>query len=254
MPATAIESAAVSAMTERPALPYEQYGHEITHPEWIQLMIHYYRGEMTRATIWRQRLDVTTNWAVAATAAMLTFILGNRTMPHVSILLPVALVFIMLHIEARRYRFYDIWRSRLRIIERGLIAPALWRETAVRELDHEADWRRMLAEDLHEAHFHMPYSEAFGRRLQRNYVWLLLLNYIAWLLKLAICPANATCLRDMIAQAGMGPAAGEIVIAAATVLVVVCFILGPLLTRHRHARGEARPYQPGRDMERWGVV
>lgn len=239
-------------MSEQP--PYEQYSHEITHAEWVQLMIHFYRGEMNRATVWRQRLDVTTNWAVAATAAMLTFILGSSAMPHLAILLSVALVFIMLHIEARRYLYYDIWRSRLRMIERGVIAPALWRDSAERELEHETDWRRILAEDLHAAHFHMPYAEAFGRRLQRNYVWLLLLNYGAWLLKLSICPDMANCPADLARQAAVGALPGSAVILIGTLLMIFFVLLGPLLTRHRHARGEARPYEPGRDMERWGIV
>jgi uncharacterized membrane protein len=234
--------------------PYEHYGNEISHTEWIQLMIHFYRGEMNRATMWRQRLDVTTNWAVAATAAMLTFILGNPAMPHPSILLPVALIFIMLHIEARRYLYYDIWRSRLRMIERGVIGPALWKSAAQRELDHEPEWRRILAEDLREAHFHMPYAEAFGRRLQRNYVWLLLLNYGAWMLKLCICPGVAHCTSQLFTQAAVGPVRGEVVVLVATAGMVFFIALGPWLTRHRHARGEARRYEPGRDMDRWGVV
>jgi uncharacterized membrane protein len=235
-------------------LPYEQYGHEFTHAEWMQLMIHYYRGEMNRATIWRQRLDVTTNWAVAASAAMMTFILGNPAVPHTAILLPVALIFIMLHMEARRYMYYDIWRSRLRVLERGLIAPALWRDSARREIEHEADWRRILAEDMHRARFHMPYSEAFGRRLQRNYIWLLLLNYSAWLLKLATCPEATVRPAELISHAAAGPVSGWVVVIVATSLLILCCLLGPVLTRHRHARGEALPYAPDGDMERWGIV
>jgi len=235
-------------------LPYEHYGHEFTHGEWMQLMIHYYRGEMNRATIWRQRLDVTTNWAVAASAAMLTFILDSTMMPHVSVLLPVAILFIMLNIEARRYLYYDLWRSRLRILERGLIAPALWREVAQREIEHEADWRRTLAEDMHRAQFHMPYSEAFGRRLQRNYIWLLLLSYGAWLLKLAICPKTITSAYEIVDRAAIGTVPGPVVMVVATAALVFCFLLGPLLTRRRKARGEARPYKRGERTDRWGIV
>jgi len=241
-------------MSDDHQVSYEQFGHELSHAEWIQLMIHFYRGEMTRATAWRQRLDVTTNWAVAATAAMLTFILGNEALPHGALLLPVAVALVMLHLEARRYLYYDLWRARLRMIERGLMAPALWRDAARRELDHEADWRRLLAEDLHAAHFHMPYYEAFGRRLARNYTWLLLLDYAGWLLKLGIEPRAASSLGEFVARAGAGPLSGEIVLTAVTALLVFSFCLGPLLTRHRHARGEAHRYVPGGDSDRWGVV
>ncbi|MEI6503322.1 MAG: DUF2270 domain-containing protein [Armatimonadota bacterium] len=235
-------------------LPYEQYGHEFTHTEWMQLMIHYYRGEMGRATVWRQRLDATTNWAVAATAAMLTFILGSAAVPDETILLSVALVLIMLHIEARRYLYYDIWRSRLRMLERGLIAPALWKDSARRELEHEHHWRRLLADDLHRAHFHMPYSEAFGRRLRRNYIWLLGLDYLAWLLKLAIWPVPAQSLGQFLSHAQTGSLSGAAVVALGTGALLLLALLGPLLTRHRHARGETEPYSPTEDGDRWGVV
>lgn len=235
-------------------LSYEQYGHEFTHAEWIQLMIHYYRGEMGRATVWRQRLDATTNWAVAATAAMLTFILGSAAVPDETILLSVALVLIMLHIEARRYLYYDIWRSRLRVLERGLIAPALWKDAARRELEHERDWRRLLAEDLHRARFHMPYSEAFGRRLRRNYIWLLCLDYFAWILKLGIWPSPAHSLGELLEHARIAGLPGVVVVASATGALVVFAVLGPLLTRRRHARGEACAYSSEEDGDRWGVV
>lgn len=235
-------------------VPYEQYAHEITHAEWMQLMIHFYRGEMHRASLWRQRLDVTTNWAVATTAAMLTFTLGNGQVPHGAIILSVLVTLIMLHLEARRYMYYDLWRARLRMIERGLIAPALWRGSAERELEHESDWRRLLADDLREPRFHMPYSEAFGRRLQRNYIWLLVLNYCGWLLKLALAPEKAHSLSEAVGHAAAGPLPGATVLAIVTIGLVFLMVLGRVTTRHRHARGEARPYQPPTDTERWGIV
>lgn len=241
-------------MDDDPKLSYEEYGHAFTHGEWMQLMIHYYRGEMNRATVWRQRLDVTTNWAVAASAAMMTFMLGSASVPHTAILLPVALNLIMLNIEARRYLYYDLWRSRLRMLERGLIAPALWRPVAQREIEHEADWRRKLAEDMYRARFHMPFAEAWGRRLQRNYTWLMLLCYVAWILKLATCPDPATCPGDLLTHAAIGALPGWAVLAIGTLLIITSFALGPILTRHRRARGEALPFQNEDESERWGIV
>lgn len=241
-------------LDDDPQVPYEEYGHECTHAEWMQLIIHFYRGEMNRATVWRQRLDVTTNWAMAATAGMLTYVLSDPCAPHTAILLAVGVIFIMLHIEARRYMYYDLWRSRLRVIERSLIAPALWKESAQRELQHEATWRRMLAEDLHRARFHLPYSEAFGRRLQRNYVWLLLLAYGGWALKLGIWPSPARGFGDFLSHAGVAGISGTVVFIAATLFLVLMFLLGNFLTRHRHARGEAQPYRAPEEGDRWGIV
>lgn len=235
-------------------IPYEQYGHEFTHPEWTQLMIHFYRGEMSRATVWRQRLDVTTNWAVAATAGLLTFVLGSAVAPDETILLAVGLGLIMLHIEARRYMYYDIWRSRLRILERGFIAPALWKQAAQRELDHETLWRRLLAEDLHRARFHMPYSEAFGRRLSRVYIWLLALDFGAWLLKLGIWPVPAHSFSQLLSHARTAGIPGLAVVSAGAALLLFFVVIGPVLTRRRRARGEAEAYEYEPDGDRWGVV
>ena len=36
-------------------------------------MVHFFRAEVHRANIWRQRLDTTTNWAVVTTGAAISF-------------------------------------------------------------------------------------------------------------------------------------------------------------------------------------
>jgi hypothetical protein len=44
--------------------------------EAITVLVHYYRGELTRMISWRDRLDRTTNWAIGALAAMLSHLAG----------------------------------------------------------------------------------------------------------------------------------------------------------------------------------
>lgn len=43
---------------------FEDY--PLTRQESISAMVHFYRGEMYRSQIWRQRLDTTTNWAAGS--------------------------------------------------------------------------------------------------------------------------------------------------------------------------------------------
>ena len=38
----------------------------IYDPGYVNAMSHFYRGEMGRIMVWRQRLDVTTNWAITS--------------------------------------------------------------------------------------------------------------------------------------------------------------------------------------------
>ena len=75
-------------------------------------MAHLYRGEIHRMKLWRERLDRTSNWAVTLIAAILTYAFTGTSRSHYLILIGVVMVVVLLIIEARRYRGYDLWRSR----------------------------------------------------------------------------------------------------------------------------------------------
>src|SRR5207249_1927022 len=87
-------------------------------------MVHLYRAEAAKAEAARRRLDTTTNWAVVTTAAGISFALGDQDPErHAVILLISLLVTFFLVIEARRYRYYDIWQTRARLMEAEFFAP-----------------------------------------------------------------------------------------------------------------------------------
>jgi len=82
-------------------------------------MVHFYRGEVQRSNTWRNRLDTTTNWAVLSAGAMLSFAFSSPASPHFVIPIDSILVAVFLLMEARRYRYYEIWASRGRVLEMG---------------------------------------------------------------------------------------------------------------------------------------
>ena len=84
---------------------------------------------------------------------------ANSPLPLVLVAL-MSLVF--LSIEARRYRYFDIWRTRVRIMETGMFAPIL-RGEGVRI---ESGWNLELARDYENLRFHISFFEAAGRRLR----------------------------------------------------------------------------------------
>lgn len=84
--------------------------------EFVNALSHYYRGEMSRMMSWRDRLDRTTNWAIGAVAAMLSVSLSSPEAHHGVLLFAMVLVFLLLAIESRRYRFFHVYRSRVRLI------------------------------------------------------------------------------------------------------------------------------------------
>jgi Predicted integral membrane protein len=79
----------------------------IYDPGYVNAMSHFYRGELGRIMVWRQRLDMTTNWAITSSTAIITIAFSTRGVPHIIFFFNLAIVAVLLWIEARRYRFYD---------------------------------------------------------------------------------------------------------------------------------------------------
>jgi len=131
--------------------------------EFNTAMIHFYRGEVQRSNTWRNRLDTTTNWAVITAGATLSFVFSSPNNPHFVIPINSILVAIFLLMEARRYRYYEIWSSRVRILETGYFATILtpenrpadeaWAEHLAAEQDAAQvdvdDLIELLCRDLH---------------------------------------------------------------------------------------------------------
>src|ERR1043165_6732554 len=93
--------------------------------EFVNSLAHYYRGEMSRMMSWRDRLDRTTNWAITGVGAMLSVSLSSSNTHHGVLLFAMVLIFLLLSIESRRYRFFHVYRSRVRLIERNYYARIL---------------------------------------------------------------------------------------------------------------------------------
>ena len=147
----------------------------------ITAIAHFYRGELTRMVAWRDRLDHTTNWAIAASAAMLSVTLSAPDSHHAVILCCMAVVFLLLLIEARRFRYYDVSRYRVRLLERNYHARLFRPESETRP----ADWKQRLHEDLRTPTFQHTLLEAMCNRLRRNYLWIYLTLFVAWWLKVS---------------------------------------------------------------------
>jgi uncharacterized membrane protein len=193
----------------------------LTPSEFNTAMVHLYRGEVGRANTWRMRLDGTTNWAVLTTLTTLSFGFSSATNTHVMILINSLLIFYFMYIEARRYMFYDLWRTRVRLMETEFFAEML---TPEREEDLE-NWRQILANDLLHPRFSITLWEALGRRLRRNYIWLFAVLVISWVVKIVIHPATPSSLGELYARAAIGPIPAWLVLLAGVVFNAFVFAL-----------------------------
>lgn len=169
--------------------------------EYITALVHFYRGELDRATQWRLRLDNTTNWAIFSVMGLITFSLGESSHSHVGIVAGMVLVFTFLGIEARRFRFFDVWRSRVHMLEENFFGPIFRRD-----LHSPVDkWGSLVAEDLLHPRFKITYHQALRARLLRNYVVLFVLLLMSWVLKLLMHPVAVEGNYPFLDRMDLGP-------------------------------------------------
>lgn len=160
-----------------------------------------YRAEMNRMSVWRQRLDITSNWAIIIATALTTFTLGSAEVPHYTLLLGLVLVLISIVLEGRRYRHLHHSKWRLYLLESGFFADIIQPPT---QHDPRPDWRRLLATDLRHTDFSLSWLTAMRLRLRRNY--LLVIGFIAavWIAKLFIHPSRAASLSELYSRMHIG--------------------------------------------------
>jgi uncharacterized membrane protein len=208
-------------------------------PEFVNTLAHYYRGEMARMMSWRDRIDRTTNWAITVVAAMLSVSLSTPSAHHGVLLFAMLLVFLLLSIESRRYRFFHVYRSRVRLLERNYYA----RVFSPQEMTDPVHWMSQLGEDLRSPHFSITQNQALARRLRRNYIWIFLILLLAWLLKITTAVLQPDAGRahfvhstsELFQNAAIGYVPGWVVVAA--VLILYGWMIYLTLT-HREAAGE----------------
>ena len=149
---------------------------------YVTAMTHFYRAEVGRIMAWRARLDVTMTWAVTTTTSIVTVAFTFPQLPHIIFFFNLAIVWMMLWIEARRYRFYDAFRARVRMIEAHFLVPIVVQNTQMLQ----GEWKKLVCEDLLLPSFKITVLEAVGRRMKRNYVFIFIIILIAWILKVIL--------------------------------------------------------------------
>src|SRR5436305_14310663 len=100
--------------------------HRLQHtfnPAEMGAIAHLYRGEVYRSTIWRTRLDNTTNWAIVTMGIALSTTFSSPEASPLPLLLVGLLIAVFLGMEARRYRYFNVWGGRARWLEVNFYGP-----------------------------------------------------------------------------------------------------------------------------------
>jgi uncharacterized membrane protein len=208
----------------------------------IGALAHLYRGELYRSTVWRTRLDATTNWAVVSTGLALSLTFSDASASPLPLVLVGLLVAVFLHTEARRYRFFDFWRVRAHILETQFFGPIL----LGRGVQVGNGWNEVLYEDYQRPRLHIAYPDALGRRLRRNYGWIFAIQAVSYAGKLLIHPEPIASFDQLWARATIGPVPGQIVLLAGVAFHASWMAVAVLTLKSGRGRGQSRAL-PERD-------
>lgn len=156
----------------------------LTRSEYVAAMVHFYRGELQRTLEWRVRMDTTTHWALIATVGILTFSFSYPVYGQETLITGMYANLMFLVHESRRFRFFDMWRSRLRMIEENFYGPILRRDLHS-PIEH---WGQRVASDLLHPKFKITRRQAMRARLRRNYGYLFIFLFLAWIGRAVVLP------------------------------------------------------------------
>ncbi|HWV37913.1 MAG TPA: DUF2270 domain-containing protein [Vulgatibacter sp.] len=205
------------------------------------LIIHFYRAEVARSTQWRDRLDTTSNWAITATVAVISFSFTSRDAPHFTLLVGAGAVFMFLWIEARRYRYYDIWARRVALVEHGYLLPLSRREPV------SIDFYAALAAEFSKPQLRISGLESLAFRLRRTYSFIFAGLLGAWVLKLDVDPVPAVTVVETLERARIGVIPAAVLWTVWLAMVLGFLWLMILGARLRLPPTELRaPTRPGR--------
>lgn len=182
----------------------------IVGPAEIGALAHLYRAEVFRSTAWRQRLDMTTNWAVVSTGIAFSVSFASETASPLPIVLVGLLTVMFLLLEARRYRYFSVWKFRARMIELANYVPMLRGQGAGIPLDRGT----ALSDDYERPRHRISTLRALGRRIRRNYSWIFVVQGVGYFSKIAIHPSDASSWEEFVYRAHIGHVPGWVALLA----------------------------------------
>ena len=227
--------------TDRPAKAERSSLPSLSPAVMVQLL----RGELGRSDTWRTRLDTTTNWALTVSAAVLSVSFADPRMPHGVLVIGIWMVISFLMIEARRYRYYDLWIHRVRLMEDGYFAPM------IRGEPHDPDAMRELAHALARPQLRLTLASAVGTRINRTYGPMLAVLVLTWFVKVHRHPKPATTFESFFRNAAVGFVSGEVMTVIMTVFALAVLVVVLFAMIARQPLGEMRSRPRSQRMAVW---
>ncbi len=223
----------------------EQFVEHQDSSDFTTVVTHMYRAEVQRSYNWRRRLDRTTEWSIVILSALTTWIFSVPDRRHELLLSVLIFMSVLMSIESRRYRYYNVWLSRIKTLEENFLAKTLSPEKEV----STREWMETLADDLRNPTFKIPLWIAISHRMRRVYFWLFSLTVMLWIGKLAIHPSTADSLGEMVSRASIMTMPGYLVVVLIILFLIVCGIMA-IYGSHHEIKG-VKIVEESKTDEKW---
>ena len=142
---------------------------------------------------------------------------------------------LFLWIEARRYRYFELWSLRVRILEKHYFSRLLKGEDSD---DSESRWPKELAKTLETQVFPITIREAFGRRYRSVYVWLQGVLAVSWIAHVWRFPEPVEHWSELWDRSLVGQVDLSLALVVGILFQLTLFVFGVLTSQMRDARGE----------------
>lgn len=185
------------------------------HSDIVTIFTHFYRAEVERVVTWRTRFDAPSYWAVTVMAGLLVITFSGFDTPHYILIIGMVTMLLFALIEAHRYRTYDIWRSRVRLLQENFFATAF---DPAEDFENQ-HWREILSEDLRRPALKITFWHALGSRLIRIYLPLLVVLLAAWISRITVFTPE----QHWVDSASVAQISGIYVLLTITILYALVF-------------------------------
>lgn len=212
---------------------------DATSPTYVATLTHFYRGELGRIMEWRRRFDATANWAIIGTGSLFAFAVRHADMLNQAMVINLSILGFFAFLEARRYRFYDAFRARVRMLEVHFIAPTL---IGGDRRPLEGTWRPHLIEDLITPSFKCSFAFALGRRFRHIYGALHVFVLVGWG---ALVSFEAESVLDWMSRFEIGPLSGWLILSLVFLYIATLSLVIVRSGALRAKSGEVRRYRRG---------
>lgn len=135
-----------------------------------QVVAHLYRGEMNRLTVYRQRLDTTTNWAISLESVILVIYIDQQ-IGFDFIFFPLIILLFLSFLEARRYRYFFTSAKRVQYLEVEYFGKQIFQKQQSIEI-------MTFIDNLMDVRLLIGLRQAWMIRFYRNYIWLYYISLV----------------------------------------------------------------------------